>query len=131
MRRKIIIALAVLLMAALAVGITAFVYSTQEIFNGERIKNPDSYILVFDRMNQSDSHTLSLKEGEGLCVEFAIEKGRVDLVVENSHGSVIYRGNKIDSGIFDLIIPADGDYTILVNAKNAKGFIMASVSENG
>lgn len=123
MKKAICFALVIVMLAAGAAAAVLYAYNSEENFTGDRVKNPDSYILAFERMNGQDSHSLSLKEGDALSVEFSVEKGRVDLAIENDSGNAIYKGNKIEDGIFEVIIPADGEYTVSVNAKNARGEI--------
>ena len=118
MRKRIIIALALL-----ALAIPFILYGTQSEFSGNRVKSREQYILEFERMNQEDSHALALHEGDTLSVEFAIDRGRVDLFIGMAGAEALYRGNDIDSGSFVLTAPKDGDYQITIQAKHAAGYI--------
>lgn len=74
-------------------------------------------------MNQKDCHVLTLRENEVLSVEYSIYKGRVDFSIEAGGDTSVFKGNNIDSGKFELIIPSDGEYEIVVNAKHASGML--------
>lgn len=100
-----------------------FLYENRSTFNGNRVKNPDCYTLEFSEMNQEDSHTLDLHEGDTLSIDYSIDRGNVDLSVGILEEDTIYKGNDIDSAVFDLVIPKDGNYKITVSSKHASGFI--------
>jgi len=123
MKRNTILS-CILLTVLLLGAISLLVYEKQSIFNGSRVKNPDGYTLEFTKMNQTDSHTLALQAGDSLTVDFAIDRGRVDLTVGIPGENPIYRGNDLDSAVFDLTIPKDGAYQIAVSAKHASGFVL-------
>lgn len=119
----------ILFLFMIILGTTVFlIYEKQEMFQGERIKNPDFYSLVFQKMNQEDSHTLFLKEQDALAVEFSITRGTADLSIGNEKEE-IYHGDRIDSGAFEVIIPEDGAYTITVKARHAAGMIRIGLQE--
>jgi len=129
MKRKTI---AIILIALVLLGAISFVvYEKRTLFNGSRVKNPDCYTLEFTAMNQTDSHTLALQAGDSLSVDFAIDRGRVDLTVGIPGENPIYRGNDIDSAVFDLTIPKDGAYQVTVSAKHASGFVLIYAHEKG
>ena len=118
--KAIFAALSLLLLA----GICALLLiSTQENFNGSRIKNPDAYLLDIDRMNGTDLHTLELHEGDSLQIRLKTEKGALYMKIKAPDGTAIYQGNGKETTDFTVNIPESGVYTVVVEARQAKGTI--------
>ena len=105
------------------VGLTAVALSNQDEFDGNKTKNPDSYILEIEKMNGTDEHTLSLKSGDKLAVEFVTEKGSLEMKITSPSGEIVYEGNGTEATNFTLTVNEDGNYVIFVKADNAKGKI--------
>lgn len=95
----------------------------QEGFTGNRIKNPDSYLLDIERMNGTDLHTLDLKTGDVLEIQFETVKGALYMEIKAPDGTTIYRGNGKETTDFAVNIPESGVYTVVVEARHAKGMI--------
>ena len=122
---------ALLLAAAAAVLLLTAGPGTFQVFNGERVCNPDLYHLDFTRMNQDDSHTMSVQAGDSLRVTCAIRSGRFDLTVSHSTLGMLYRGSSLESGEFELPVSEDGDCTVSVSARNAAGALDIAVRTPG
>lgn len=105
------------------VGLTAVALSNRDEFDGNKTKNPDSYILEIEKMNGTDEHTLSLKSGDKLAVEFVTEKGSLEMKITSPSGEIVYEGNGTEATNFTLTVNDDGNYVIFVKADNAKGKI--------
>ena len=119
-KRTILIVLSLLLLA----GGAAFLFRyNQEGFTGSRVKNTDAYLLDIDRMNGTDLHTLELHGGDTLQIRFETEKGTLYTEIKAPDGTAIYRGNGKETTDFTVNIPEDGVYTVLVEARHAKGTI--------
>ena len=115
--------LIVLLLLFLA-GAAVFLFcSNQENFTGSRIKNPDAYLLDIDRMNGTDLHTLELHEGDSLQIRLKTEKGALYMEIKAPDGTAIYQGNGKETTDFTVNIPESGVYTVVVEARQAKGTI--------
>lgn len=112
--------LALLLIAGFAV---LLFIRNEDGFTGNRIKNPDSYIMDIERMNGTDLHTLELKADDSLHVEFETKKGSLYMEIKAPDGTVLYSGNGRETTDFTVNIPEDGVYTIAVEARRAKGAI--------
>ena len=97
--------------------------SNQETFTGSRVKNPDAYLLDIAKMNGTDLHTLDLCEGDVLQIQFETEKGDLYMEIKAPDGSSIYRGNGKEITEFTVNIRESGVYTIVVEARHAKGVI--------
>lgn len=116
-------ALAGLAMLFLA-GIAVFtVFYNQDIFTGSRVKNPDCYLLDTKKMNGTDLHTLDLQKGDALNIRFETVKGSMYMEIKAPDGTAVYRGNGKETTDFTLNIRESGVYTIVVEARWAKGTI--------
>ena len=92
-------------------------------FTGNRIKNPDSYILDIETMNGKDEHKLSLEKGDELKVDFKTEKGSIKMEIKSEDGTLVYSGNGKEATSFTISIKESGVYSITVEAKSGKGNI--------
>ena len=123
MKKRKFVFLIVLLLLFLA-GAAVFLFcSNQESFTGSRIKNPDAYLLDIDRMNGTDLHTLELHEGDSLQIRLKTEKGALYMKIKAPDGTAIYQGNGKETTDFTVNIPESGVYTVVVEARQAKGTI--------
>ena len=95
----------------------------QEGFTGSRVKNPDAYLLDIEKMNGTDLHTLELQKGDALYIQFETEKGELYMEIEAPDGTAVYRGNGQETTDFTVNIRESGVYTIVVEARHAKGTI--------
>ena len=111
-------------------GVAAFLLCTnQEGFTGSRIKNPDAYLLDIEKMNGTDLHTLELREGDTLQIEFETGKGELYMEIKAPDGTTIYCGNGKETTDFTVNIRESGVYTIVVEARHAKGTIHIRLEE--
>ena len=111
-------------------GVAAFLFFyNQEGFTGNRIKNPDAYLLDIERMNGTDLHTLELHEGDVLQIQFETVKGSLYMEIKAPDGTTIYRGNGKETTDFMVNIRESGVYTIVVEARHARGTIHIQLEE--
>ena len=122
MGKKCILLLALL---TVLVGIIIFISCGEQRVRCETgINNLDHYyILEFEKMNQEESYVISACKDDVFDVNFRIDQGRVDFIIGMDGEAPIYKGNNIETGMFEVIAPEDGEYRITVNAKRASGFI--------
>ena len=118
--KAVFIALPLLILAGVAIFL--FCYN-QEGFTGSRVKNPDEYLLDIEKMNGTDLHTLELRQGDVLHIQFETEKGALYMEIKAPDGSAVYRGNGKEATDFTVNIRENGVYTIVVEARRAKGTI--------
>ena len=105
-------------------GVAAFLLCTnQEGFTGSRIKNPDAYLLDIEKMNGTDLHTLELSRGDVLQIQLETEKGSLYMEIKAPNGTAVCRGNGKETTDFAVNIQESGVYTIVVEARHAKGTI--------
>ena len=116
-------ALLVILLLFLA-GVATFLFCyNQEGFTGSRVKNPDAYLLDIEKMNGTDLHTLELSRGDVLQIQFETEKGELYMEIKAPDGTAVYRGNGKETTDFTVNIRESGVYTVVVEARHAKGTI--------
>ena len=124
--KAVLIVLSLLLLA----GIAAFLFCyNQEGFTGSRVKNPDAYLLDIEKMNGTDLHTLVLSQGDVLQIQFETEKGEMYMEIKAPDGTAVYRGNGKETTDFTVNIRESGVYTIVVEARHAKGIIHIELQE--
>ena len=118
--KAISIALPLLILAGVAIFL--FCYN-QEGFTGSRVKNPDAYLLDIEKMNGTDLHTLELSRGNVLQIQCETEKGELYMEIKAPDGTAVYRGNGKETTDFTVNIRESGVYTVVVEARHAKGTI--------
>ena len=124
--KAVFIALPLLVLA----GIAAFLScSTREEFTGSRVKNPDAYLLDIERMNGTDLHTLALRQGDVLQIQFETKKGSMYAQSKAPDGTSLYRGNGKETTSFTVNIRETGVYTVVVEARHAKGTLHIHLAE--
>ena len=101
----------------------------QEGFTGSRVKNPDAYLLDIEKMTGTDLHTLELCEGDVLQIRFETVKGELYMEIKAPDGTSVYRGNGKETTDFTVNIRESGIYTIVVEARRAKGTIHIQLEE--
>lgn len=128
MKRKKLVLIAIILLVLS--GITLFMFCrNQDSFSGSRVKNPDEYLLDIRQMNSKDVHTLELKKDDVLQIHFETTKGSLNLEIKAPDQTAIYSGNGKEATDFAVKIPKNGVYTIVVNARHAKGNIHIKLKE--
>ena len=125
-KKAVLIVLTLLILAGVAVFLLC---CNQENFTGSRIKNPDEYLLDIEKMNGTDLHTLELREGDTLQIEFETEKGELYMEIKAPDGTSLYRGNGKQTTDFTVNIRESGVYTVVVEARHAKGTIHVRLEE--
>ena len=126
-KKSLIIAIAILALLACAGAAALLLRGGAPGFTGSRVKNPDAYELAITRMNGTDSHTLTLRQGNRLQVHFETTAGERTLKIRDPAGSAVYSGDGKACTDFMLDIAQDGDYTIAVTAKQGGGSLKAAV----
>ena len=124
--KAVFIALPLLILAGVAVFLLC---TNQEGFIGSRVKNPDEYLLDIEKMNGTDLHTLELREGDVLDIQFETVKGSLYMEIKAPDGTAVYRGNGKETTDFPVNIRESGVYTIVVEARHAKGTIHIQLEE--
>ena len=111
-------------------GVAVFlICRNQEGFTGSRIKNTDAYLLDIEKMNGTDLHTLELRQGDVLQIQFETKKGSMYAQIKAPDGTSLYRGNGKETTSFTVNIRETGVYTVVVEARHAKGTIHVQLEE--
>ena len=124
--KAVLIVLVLLLIAGVAIFL--FCYNL-EGFTGSRVKNPDAYLLDIEKMSGTDLHTLELQEGDVLDIQFETVKGSLYMEIKAPDRTAIYRGNGKETTDFTVNIRESGVYTVVVEARHAKGTIHIQLEE--
>lgn len=125
-------AFTVLILAVIAGIIVFFACGRQKVNCVTGINNLDHYyILEFENMNREDSCMIPVCKDDVFAVNFRIDNGHADLIIAMDGKTPIYKGNDIESGVFDVIVPEDGEYRITVNAKHASGYVEVYAKKGG
>ena len=95
----------------------------REGFTGSCVKNPDAYLLDIEQMNGTDVHTLELEAGSVLKIRFEAAEGCLYMAIRAPDGTALYRGNGKGPADFTVNITQTGVYTVVVEARHAKGTI--------
>ena len=118
MRRKPLISL--LIISGLLVLLSA---CGQLKFNGTREANQDFYRLDIEQMNGTDTHALELNAGDTLNIHFETEYGKLRMEIKAPDGTLIYTGNGEEATDFTVNISDSGEYSVRVEANDARGKI--------
>lgn len=125
--KKYVIAAGLLLCAGLAVFLAL---RSPAAFAGSRVKDPDSYTLDVRQMSGTDVHTLELRAGDVLHVRFRTRQGSLHMEIKSPDRAVLYAGNGRDVNDFTVSIPQSGVYSVVVQARHARGSIEIHKGEN-
>lgn len=120
--RPLLDGISLLCLAAAAVVLLLLCRGQSE-FTGDRIKNPDAYLLDIEEMNGTDQHTLELQEGDVLQVRFETARGALSMEIQSPDGTVLYQGNGKETTDFTVNVPGNGLYTVTVEARRASGTV--------
>ena len=66
---------------------------------------------------------MPLSEGDRVGTTIDIQKGKVDIIVENENGEFAYRGNHVESGSFTIEILKTDTYHFIVTGSKARGSV--------
>lgn len=97
------------------------------MFDGSRTSNDVQFVMNCSVLNDTKTHEMRLEKDEIIDVAIESLSGRVDIIVEDSEGNEIYRGNDADSGKFQLIITETSTYKFTVTGRDAKGSVSFKV----
>lgn len=131
MKKKLTIGILLFVFLAAVFVTIGMAVSGQEVFNGERLQNPDRFVLDFTRMTKEDTGNLEAEAGDVLLCSWEIRGGRVNICIRDEAGDVLYRADGADTADFKLPITMSGRYTVTVDAGHAAGRIEIRVEQTG
>ncbi len=119
--------------AILAAGTGGFLYwdNAYNFTSGARGRtlSSDYYMSEFERFNGTDSFELKMEKGEKLDFDCHIDKGWSEIEVLDGNESV-FKLSGMDDADTDYTVQENGDYTLKVKAKHARGYIFIHFDED-
>jgi hypothetical protein len=101
----------------------------KQVFDGSSTGNDEQFILDYSIMNCTKTDDMKLEKGANINVVIDNKSGHSDILITDSNGEKIYRGDDVASGKFTVAVPKAGTYKFSVTGKNAKGSISFKVSK--
>ncbi len=118
-----------ILLLIIIILFTFFTGCDESTFDGTRTSNDSQFIVDYSLLNDTKTHEMSIEKDALIDVKIESESGRVDIIIADIEGNVIYKGNDADSGQFNITIPITNIYKFSVTGSNAKGSISFEVVE--
>lgn len=129
MKHKTILISLLALTAMLGLVIGGLALCNQPQKTGQFTQNPDAYLMEFQVLQGKYSHTLYLQQGDVLAVELERIRGSFDVEIalktmvsdDIEVLNLLYTGNDVTGGDFELPIDQTGTYKITVIGRHAEG----------
>jgi len=116
---KVLFFMALIALVSCAIGCK----SDDSTFSGSKTGNDNQFLVDFDALNSTLSHTMPLLEGDRIETTINIEKGDVDILVQSASGRVIYQGNDVETCSFVLEVQEADTYTFSITGSKAEGSV--------
>jgi hypothetical protein len=107
-----------------------FAACAAQTFDGSKTGNDTQFITSYRLLNTTLTHEMELSSGDVVAVGIVSDSGRVDVLVADEDGGVIYQGDDAPSSSFKLEIAKDGKYTFSVTGKKARGGVSFAVEKD-
>lgn len=101
----------------------------KQIFDGNSTGNDEQFIIEYSIMNCTKTNDMKLERGTNINVVIENKSGHLDILITNSNGEKIYKGDDVTSGKFSVEVPKTDTYKFSVTGKNAKGNISFRVAK--
>jgi len=98
-------------------------------FDGTRTGLANRFVLDFNILNKTFTHTMDLSKGDIVDVEIEKEKGELDISVTDSENNVVYKGDNASTIKFSLVISKDDEFLFEVTGRKAAGSVSFIVKE--
>lgn len=98
-------------------------------FNGSRTGNDEQFLIDYSIMNCTKTNDMSLKKGESINTIIDNKSGHLDILITDSEGEKIYKGDDVTSEKFSIEVPKTDTYKISVTGKKAKGNVSFKVDK--
>lgn len=99
----------------------------KRIFDGSSTGNDEQFIIDYSIMNCTKTNGMKLEKGASIDVVIENKSGHSDILITNSNGEKIYKGDDVTSGKFSIEVPKTDTYKFSVTGKNAKGNVSFKV----
>jgi hypothetical protein len=98
-------------------------------FDGSSTGNDEQFIIDYSIMNCTKTNDMKLEKEANINVIVENKSGDLDILITDSSGEKIYKGDNATSGKFSIEIPKTDTYKISVTGKNAKGNVSFKVAK--
>lgn len=106
-----------------------FTGCAKQTFNGSSTGNDEQFLIDYSIMNCTKTNDMKLEKGAKINVVIDNKSGKLDILIANSTGEKIYKGDAATSGKFIVEVPKDDIYRISVTGENAKGYVSFKVDK--
>ncbi len=96
---------------------------SKSVFDGSCTGNDDQFIVDYSVLNCTRAHEIKLERGATIKVNVENKSGYLLILVADTNGEEIYRGDNLTSSVFSLEIPKTGTYKFSVTGSDAKGSV--------
>lgn len=101
----------------------------KHLFSGSITGNNEQFIIDYLVMNSTKTHEMKLEKGINIDTIIENKSGHLDILITNSNGEEIYRGDDVKSSKFSIEIPKTDTYNFSVTGNKAKGIISFKVAK--
>ena len=99
----------------------------KQTFDGSSTGNDEQFILDYSMMNCTKTNDMKLEKGANINVVIENKSGRLDILITDSDGEKVYKGDDVTSNEFSVGVPKTDTYKVSVTGKNAKGNVSFKV----
>lgn len=100
----------------------------KQVFDGNRTGNDVEFKLDYSILNCTKTHDMKLEKGAVINVIIENTSGYLDILITDSNGEKMYKGDDAASGKFSIEIPKTDTYKFSVTGSNAKGSVSFKVA---
>jgi hypothetical protein len=110
-----------LIILTLLVVVSGFSACAERKFDGSKTGDNENFTVSYSILNTTLTHEMELEAGAVIDVEISDQSGRVDVLVTDENGGVVYKCDEAPTSSFKLEIDKAGVYTFSVTGKRARG----------
>lgn len=96
---------------------------TMATFDGSRTGDDNQFLIIYNRLNGTESQLLHLEEGDQVAIKIVADAGEVEVEVRKDNNEPIYRGTLTSDLSFILGIDKSGSYKCTVTGRKARGSV--------
>ncbi|HPO27727.1 MAG TPA: hypothetical protein PK315_09660 [Petrotogaceae bacterium] len=97
--------------------------SDESLFDGSRTSNDTRFILNFNVLNSTETHTITLAENDIIDVVIEKSRGELDISVVDNNEKTLYKGDNASPGQFSLTVSHSGNHKFSVTGRKAAGYV--------
>ena len=100
-----------------------------QVFVGNSTSSAKQFLLDYTILNSTKTHDIKLEKGSTVNVIIENKSGNLDIIISDTNGEKIYKGDNAASGKFSLQIPKTDTYKFSVTGRNAKGSVSFKIAD--